>query len=88
MSGDWRDSDEGLGRGRFAYDVNAVFVPAALTAADRLFRAGMLDSYVSVTDRARLAEAGAMASVWRRRAPPLFNVSLPAAEARAAVSRY
>lgn len=88
MSGDWRDSDEGLGRGRFAYDVNAVFVPAALTAADRLFRAGMLDSYLSATDRARLAEAGAMASVWRRRAPPLFNVSLPAAEARAAVSRY
>lgn len=88
MSGDWRDSDEGLGRGRFAYDVNAVFVPAALTAADRLLRAGMLDRYLTPDDRAALTEAGAMASVWRVRAPPLFNVSLPATEARAAITRY
>ncbi|OQW60438.1 MAG: hypothetical protein A4S17_00665 [Proteobacteria bacterium HN_bin10] len=88
MSGNWRDSDEGLGRGRFAYDVNAVFVPAALAAADRLFRAGMLDPYLTSADRAALGEAGRMASVWRRRAPPLFTVSLPSAEARAAVARY
>ncbi len=88
MSGDWRDSDEGLGRGRFAYDVNAVFVPAALTAADRLLRAGMLDRYLTPEDRAALTEAGAMASVWQARAPSLFNTSLPAADARAAITRY
>mgnify|MGYP002083004027 CR=1 FL=1 len=88
MSGDWRDSDEGLGRGRFAYDVNAVLVPAALTAADRLLNAGILDRYLAAADRAALAEAGAMASIWRTRAPPLFNVSLPAGEARAAITRY
>jgi hypothetical protein len=88
MTGNWRDSEEGLGRGRFAYDVNAVFVPAALEAADRLFQAGMLDPYLTQSDRDALSEAGLMASVWRRRAPPLFDVSLPAADAHAAIARY
>ncbi len=40
MTGQWRDSEEGLGRGRYAYDVNAVFVPAALDAIDRLLKSG------------------------------------------------
>src|SRR3990170_3533990 len=47
MTGQWRDSEEGLGRGRYAYDVNAVFVPAALAAIDRLVKSGLLDSYLS-----------------------------------------
>ncbi len=29
-AGNWRDSREGLGNGRIPYDINAVFVPAAL----------------------------------------------------------
>src|SRR5882672_1300215 len=36
-AGQWRDSHDGLGDGRFPYDVNAVFVPAALAAAGRFF---------------------------------------------------
>ena len=33
MTGNWRDSEQGLGRGRYPYDVNAALVPAALVAA-------------------------------------------------------
>ena len=36
MTGNWRDSEQGLGKGRFAYDVNAALVPAALEATARL----------------------------------------------------
>src|SRR5262249_28879267 len=41
-AGNWRDSDEGLGGGRFPYDVNAALVPAALEAAATLYR-GLAD---------------------------------------------
>jgi hypothetical protein len=35
-AGNWRDSAWGLGNGRYPYDVNGVFVPAALTAIGRI----------------------------------------------------
>lgn len=88
MTGQWRDSEEGLGRGRFAYDVNAVFVPAALDAAARLYRAGLLDRYVSPADRAAFARAEADARVWRERAPALFAVTAPNAQAAADIRAY
>jgi glycogen debranching enzyme len=81
MTGEWRDSEEGLGRGRYPYDVNAVFVPVALDAAARMMRAGLLDPYLSAGDRALLSRAEAMARIWRTRAPELFRVSIPSAEA-------
>lgn len=88
LTGQWRDSEEGLGRGRYAYDVNAVFVPAALEAGAGLLRAGLLDPYLSAADRAALARAAAIAAIWRERAPPLFRVSVPATEAIPAIRRY
>ena len=88
MTGEWRDSEEGLGRGRYPYDVNAVFVPAALDAAARLLAAGLLDPYLAGDDRAMLASAGATAQVWRRRVPDLFRVTIPAADAAARVRGY
>jgi glycogen debranching enzyme len=88
MTGQWRDSEEGLGRGRYPYDVNAVFVPAALDAAARLLAAGLLDPYLSDDDRAMLASAGATAQVWRQRVPDLFRVTIPAADAAARVRGY
>ncbi len=88
LTGQWRDSEEGLGRGRYAYDVNAVFVPAALESAARMLRAGLLDRYLTAEDRAALARAEAMATVWRQRAPGMFRVSLPAAQAKSRVEGY
>ena len=88
MTGEWRDSEEGLGRGIYAYDVNAALVPAALDAADRLLRAGLLDAYVSPEDRVALQRAGATARIWRTRAAPFFRVALSNAEAASAIRRY
>ena len=88
MAGQWRDSDEGLGRGRYAFDVNAALVPAALDAAEQLLRAGMLDPYLSPDDRAAMSKAGAMARVWHDRAAPLFRVQYSPDEARRLITTY
>lgn len=88
MAGQWRDSDEGVGRGRYAYDVNAVFVPAALDAAQRLLATGMLDPYLTADDRAALGKAGRYAAVWRKHAPGLFRVAMPVAKAAPAIRAY
>lgn len=88
LTGEWRDSNEGIGRGRYAYDVNAVFVPAALDAADRLLKAGLLDAYVGAADRATFIRAADMAATWRTRAPGLFRVEQPAREAAPRIRTY
>lgn len=88
MTGEWRDSEEGIGRGRYPYNVNGVFVPAALEAADKLYKAGLLTPYLTAADRAALAKAGAMAKVWHARAPGLFRTDIPAAQAADEVRDY
>jgi glycogen debranching enzyme len=87
-AGQWRDSSDGIGGGRYPYDVNAVFVPAALDAAARLFRAGLLDPYLTADDRAAFGRAGTMAELWRSRVPGLFRVSVPAARAAPMIRTY
>jgi hypothetical protein len=86
--GDWRDSDTGLGGGRYPYDVNAALVPAALEAAARLAASGLLEPYASASDRALFAGAAQMASVWRERARPLFDVTLSHEIAANAIEIY
>jgi hypothetical protein len=87
-TGQWRDSQEGLGGGRFPYDVNVVFVPAALDAADRLVRSGALDPYLTVSDRAALASAGHNATIWSTNAPDFFRVRIASDSARQAITSY
>jgi len=87
-TGNWRDSKAGLGRGRFAYDINAALVPAALEASARLAGSGLLDSYLDANQRSRLARARVAAKIWSSRAAPLFAVDIPAAEARAGIAAY
>jgi glycogen debranching enzyme len=87
-AGQWRDSGDGIGGGRYPYDVNAVFVPAALDAAARLFRAGLLDPYLTADDRAAFGRAGMMAELWRSRVPGLFRVSVPAVRAVPMIRTY
>jgi hypothetical protein len=86
--GQWRDSNDGLAGGRFAYDVNAVFVPAALEAAGRFFASGLLLPYLDGADRALFSRAGGMATIWRTKAGALFDVSIANAAARRDISRY
>lgn len=88
-AGEWRDSGDGLGGGRYPYDVNAVLVPAALEATARLVQSGLLDPFLVADDRQRLGDAAAKAAkVWRERAPSLFNMTVDGPKVRASVESY
>jgi hypothetical protein len=87
-AGQWRDSGDGLGGGRVPYDVNAVFVPAALEAAGRFFDSGLLDPYLAGADREAFSRAKNMSNVWRKKAGSLFEVSIPSEIARQDIDRY
>ena len=87
-TGQWRDSNDGLGGGRYPYDVNAVLVPAALEATTRLLQSGLLDPFLTGGDRKLLSRTAAAATVWRRHAQSLFNMTIDNNSARAAVDSY
>ncbi len=88
MTGNWRDSEQGLGRGRFAYDVNAALVPAALEAAARLSESGLLDEYLDEDARASFARVRAQAAVWATQAPRHFAVQVSTPQARKSIEAY
>jgi hypothetical protein len=87
-TGEWRDSEDGIGGGRYPYDVNAVLVPAALEATARLLASGLLDPYVTPADRKLLGKTSTAAKIWSERAPRLFNTTIDNERARAAVNAY
>jgi hypothetical protein len=87
-TGQWRDSNDGIGGGRYPYDVNAILVPAALDATTRLLESGLLDPFLAPEDRKLLARAAADAKIWHKRAPTLFDVTLDNKSARADVDSY
>lgn len=87
-AGEWRDSEYGIGGGRYPYDVDAVLVPAALEAAAGLLRSGLLDPYMSPGDRRLLASTAADAKIWRERVPMLFVTTIDNAHARASILSY
>ncbi|HME39242.1 MAG TPA: hypothetical protein VKG63_09800 [Steroidobacteraceae bacterium] len=86
--GQWRDSNTGLGGGRYPFDVNAVFVPAALEAASRFLLSGLLEPYLQPADHAMFARAEAQSRLWRDEARPLFGVTVPNVDARRDITRY
>lgn len=86
--GQWRDSNEGLGRGRYPYDVNAVWMPAALRAIGGFLDSGLLDAYVTPEQRAQLSAAAERADGWERRAGDLFTVRVPRTRAVSQVRTY
>lgn len=87
MTGNWRDSEAGMGRGRYAYDVNAALVPAALEATARLAASGLLTGYSPANAR-RLERAAESARIWSALAPRFFAVEVPAERAREAIAAY
>ena len=86
--GQWRDSEDGLAGGRYPFDVNAVFVPAAMTAIAQFVRSGVLKPYLTPEQHRALSTAGEMADVWSREAPALFRVRLSDADARRQITAY
>ncbi len=87
-AGNWRDSKQGLGGGKFPYDVNGVFVPAALDAIARLHGSGLLEPYLDPPGVDEMRAAAEMAAVWRREAPRFFDVQVATGAARAAMIAY
>lgn len=87
-AGQWRDSGDGLGGGRYPYDVNSILVPAALDAASALYRAGLLSPYMTAADRTSFATLAQVEAAWRAHAPAFFAMTVPADEARAAITAY
>jgi hypothetical protein len=87
-AGQWRDSGDGLGGGRYPYDVNAVLVPAALEATARLLRSELLEPFCGPGDRELLGHAAAEAKAWRQGAPQLFNMTIDHDTAHAAIDSY
>ena len=86
--GNWRDSESGLGGGRYPYDVNAVLVPAALEAVVELRDSGLLVPYLTAEDQSQFARAPQLAQLWRAKAPQLFAVRLSHTAAEAAIRAY
>lgn len=81
-TGEWRDSEEGLGGGRIPYSVNAALVPAALRAAAEILASPLLGADTDAAARAhRLADAWADVD-------ELFRVEVPTDEARVRVAHY
>src|SRR5205814_360416 len=74
--GSWRDSRVGYAGGRFAFDVNVVWVPAALRAIGTIDSALRALGRPGVDDAARIAQA---AETWRGTARH-FAVTLAPAE--------
>ena len=87
-AGEWRDSEHGLGGGRYPYDVNVAFVPAALESIAQFLDSHLLDPYLTSQQRTLLARAASQARVWRTQAPPMFVTSVPGQRARTAVEAY
>ncbi len=69
--GQWRDSNDGLGGGRYPYDVNTALMPAALRAIAELARTGAFekqDGWDDIADK--------RAEVWETVTLDFFNVEL------------
>lgn len=86
--GDWRDSEDGLGGGRYPFDVNAVLVPAALDSIANLYRRGFLQPFITDDQKAMFERADEFAGIWSREAPSLFRVNVSNEDARARINQY
>jgi len=86
--GQWRDSQDGLAGGRYPFDVNAVFVPVAMTAIADFVRSGLLTPYMTQEQLKTLSTASDIADVWSRKAPALFQLRLTDADARRQITAY
>lgn len=81
LTGDWRDSADGLGGGTICYSVNAVLVPAALRSIAALVDSGLLVDYLQIC----ASEFTVVAEVWERQVPEYFSFTCSAEQMRDAV---
>ena len=72
--GQWRDSTDGLGGGRYPYDVNTTLMPAALRAIATLVRAGAFG------EEGQPDRTNGLAEIWESSSPDFFHVSCSSAD--------
>jgi hypothetical protein len=77
--GQWRDSEMGLGFGRYPFDVNAALVPGALEAARVI--------YERLGRKEEAADARRLGAAWQN-VESLFRLELPLDQARGNVASY
>ena len=82
-TGQWRDSNYGLGGGRIPYDVNTALVPAGLRAIETLVDAGHISEHPEWKE-----VAGKFAQVWEDETLDFFKVHLDKSTARSRVEAY
>jgi hypothetical protein len=84
--GEWRDSEHGLGGGRYSYNINGVFVPAALESVNRLLAMPAFRQLGGKIVDARQVRSAH--NVWHDKASTLFDVFIPKGEAVSEVNAY
>jgi hypothetical protein len=83
-TGQWRDSENGLGGGVYPFDVNAALVPGALRLLTEIYGNKDHEFY----NKATAEYLRASSEVWSTKVIPLFMVKVPAGELKAAAQRY
>ncbi|MBI4862916.1 MAG: hypothetical protein HY815_22040, partial [Candidatus Riflebacteria bacterium] len=94
LVGDWRDSEDGLAGGRYPCSVNAVLVPQALDAIERLEARGLIPEAPGVLSprlRSALGRRRAGLAAMRERwagVGELFTIRRDAAQVESQTARY
>jgi len=83
-TGQWRDSEIGLGGGVYPFDVNTAIVPGTLKLMAEIYGERSLEFY----NPAMAEYLGRATQVWSTKALPLFMVQVPAAQIKASAEGY
>lgn len=75
-TGQWRDSEWGLGLGKIAFDVNVAYMPAALAAASEFYSS----SQYGLKHEPNAKRAESYYAVWKTEAPKFFKVQVAPSE--------
>lgn len=85
LTGEWRDSHEGLGYGRYPYNINAVFVPESLRAISQLMKHAVIAKSLNKAD---FTDIDAVYDTWYHKAPQHFLVSYSQEDVQTRVKAY
>ncbi|WP_017444503.1 hypothetical protein [Gayadomonas joobiniege] len=85
LTGEWRDSHEGLGYGRYPYNINAVFVPAALNAIKTLLQDPIVGPLIGSESFANIEQ---VYQTWYQQAPLHFKQEVKASTAAESLKVY
>ncbi|MEZ0393204.1 MAG: hypothetical protein ACAH59_13365 [Pseudobdellovibrionaceae bacterium] len=86
LTGQWRDSEAGLGFGKYPFDVNAVFVPGALKALAELAASSHPGN--EFHDPSKAQKLNQMFEIWNTKAEKLFRLRVAKENLEAYAQNY